>query len=261
MKELSFFLLLIFSSLLVAEELKQAPPNSPMFYYHIAESTYRDDPQAYLDSAFGKRRIEVLDQAVAGAHWKFILMLDLKRNRPIVSFRGTVDKKGWCANLRHAVKKPRLLYDEMNQQLDVWQQALVSHGYSPIADLVGHSRGGDFVHHVKKDWLVFRITFNGYHCKKGDDSHYATTLNLRIKNDLFSHRPFSQQQNYLSLGEDNLNRPRQWKKIITEIHLLRNFALISTKTPKKITRAWLTSPSPLKEKSWQELLPTYFQKD
>jgi hypothetical protein len=243
-----------FCCILNATTPKKMPPNSPMFYYHIAEASYRSNPQAYLDHALGEDTVKVFDREAAGSCWGFTLIVDLVHNRSMVSFQGAVNLKCWCANVKHAVKKPKSLYEEMEETLMEWQKRLKKKGYGEIADFVGHSRGGDFVHQLKKDWPIFRITFNGYHCQTGQGICSATTLNLRVRKDLVSRRPFSNVRNYLTI--ESAERFKV-KKLLARHHL-KVFAMASTATPELVTNAWLSIPSPLKEISWHELLPGYF---
>lgn len=226
------------------------PPLSPMFYYHIAESTYRWNAKAYLDKALGADRVLVVDEATVGrhAHWKFILIIERETRRPMVAFQGTIGFRNWCANVKHTLSDPIYLHRDIETKLDEWQERLINDGFGPIKDLVGHSRGATFIHRVKSDWPIFRITFNGYQCREGSEEHQARTLNIRVRGDIFSKKPFSHKANYVTVYKNKKGFVRENR------HLLRYIAEASTKEPEKITNAWVINPTSVLELSWEELI-------
>lgn len=255
MKKIIFWFSLLLCCSLNANK-KTYPPNPPLFYYHIAEASYRHEQvQEYLDAAFGRRRVVVMDQAAVGNHalWKFFLLVDRDHELPMVSFQGTANLRCWGANLKRFFKAPKDLYEAIGQKIDQWQVFLEQMGYGPIVDFVGHSRGGDFVHHVKTDLSVFRITFNGYDCDGGSEGSEEYTLNLRIEGDLFSQKPMSKKANYLTIKSD-LWRKNRLKGIIKDTHLLRNFAMASAVLPKLINKEWVMNPYPVESLDWEDLL-------
>lgn len=230
-----------------------------MFYYHIAEATYREDPEDYLEKALGSKRVVLLDQATAGkrTRWRFYLLFDSDLVRPMVAFGGSDKISHWASNVRRAINIPTDLYKDIDQKMEEWQAFLEEKNYGPIADFVGHSRGGDFVHQIKKDWVVFRITFNGSGCERAGGGGESYTLNLRIKNDLCTCFA-GEKRGHLTIKNDHLGGPSKWEKVRQVPHRLRNFAQASTTKPDLVDKDWVLSPYPLEEISWQEFLPGCF---
>lgn len=253
----AFLVLFLLSNWLMAQEFKETPPNSPLFYYYIANASYCSNPQNYLDKAFNKRRVKVLEHGRAGkyAAWDFYLLLDLDNNRPMVAFSGTKRLRQWGSNLKSVAGKSSRLHRKIEATIDAWQQSLNNNGYGPIRDFIGHSRGGNFAHHIKRDWQVFRITFNGFDCSDGRDEGGGSerVFNLRTMGDICSRKPLSNRKNYITLKQDPglySRRGLLWHNH----HLLYNFAPFFSKIPDELSTDSSQTSGTFSQRSWSELL-------
>ncbi|MCP5507811.1 MAG: hypothetical protein H7A37_05885 [Chlamydiales bacterium] len=229
------------------------PPQSPLFYFHIAEATYREDPQKYLDKALGKEKVEKLDSGARFGvqdQWLVRFFKDLQTGELIVGFRGTDNIYNKISFVPHTIADPGKIFKKMNKQMDKW-----SRNYGSISTFVGHSAGGYFATHIKKDWKVKRITMNGHKCEREGGGGARLTINLRIYTDVISKWFGSARGRYIDIElpkDCNLRR-----EILKKAHRLQSFARAFARNGNQVTDEWLKHPHPIEGRTWHEIAPKY----
>jgi len=128
--------------------------------------------------------------------WKVALYRNIEKNEYIVVFRGThpTSVGNWLQDFLYFLRWDKNVKKWMNKKMDEFTRLIGAN----INTFVGHSAGGYLATVIKKDWEVYRVTFNGLKCKKKD-----LNLNLRLRGDFVSKRPLSNRHNYKRVGDGN----------------------------------------------------------
>ena len=128
--------------------------------------------------------------------WKISLYKNKEKNEHIVVFRGTHPTSigNWLQDFLYFLKFDKNVRKWMNRKMDEFTRIIGMN----VNTFVGHSAGGYLATVIKKDWKVYRVTFNGLKCKKKD-----LNFNLRLHGDFVSKRPLSNKHNYISVSNGN----------------------------------------------------------